>query len=195
MKYFYRLTENNTILDFTSCDSVEIVPAFIKEQYIETDRKIIELVDGRFAFEDEVNLAEEKKRRVEKEFEEAKQAKLNEAGAIFAEQRDKVRFIQLDEERRYGFDCANEDVTNFMASYIPLLITQGGITEYKVYLDETNLKDKKLVELSFDDMHKTYLEVSTDQKSAYKRYEGIVAQINACANKGELEAIVLGVDA
>lgn len=171
--------------------TVDHIPAFIRELYIETDRKIIKLTDGSFAFEDEVNLAEEEKRRIAKEFEEAKQAKLNEAGAMFARERDKVRFIQLDENRKYGFDCANEDVTNFMASYVPLLIMQGGTTEYKVYLNENNIKEKELVYLSFEDMHKAYLEVSADQKEAYKWYGAIKARIDACTTKEEVEAIVV----
>ena len=120
-----------------------------------------------------------------------KSIKHNEARKAFAQKRDAVRFIQLDDKRKYGFDCANEDVTNFMASYIPLLIMQGGTTEYKVYLNEDNLKEKKLVELSFEDMHKTYLEVSTSQKSDYKWYESIVAQIKACTTKDELNGIKL----
>ena len=171
--------------------TVDHVPAFIREQYIETERKIIKLVDGSFAFEDEVNLAEEEKRRRAKEFEEAKEAKLNEAGVMFAQERDKVRFIQLDEVRKYGFDCANEDVTNFMASYVPLLIMQGGTTEYKVYLNENNIKEKELVCLSFADMHKAYLEVSADQKEAYKWYGAIKARIDACTTVEEVEDIVL----
>ena len=58
--------------------TIDHVPAFIRELYIETERKIIKLVDGSFAFEDEVNLAEEEIRRVEKEFNEAVQKKLAE---------------------------------------------------------------------------------------------------------------------
>lgn len=127
----------------------------------------------------------------QKPFEMAKAEKITEAGALFAQKRDAIRFIQLDETRNYGFDCANEDVTNFMASYMPLLIMRGGTTEYKVYLDETDLDNKKLVELSFEDMYKTYSEVSTDQKKAYKWYEAVKAQLNACTTKEELEAIVL----
>jgi hypothetical protein len=78
-----------------------------------------------------------------------------------------------------------------MASYIPLLIMQGGTTEYKVYLDEDNMDEKRLVELSFADMFKTYTEVSADQKGAYKWYENIKERIMACTTKEEVEAIVL----
>ena len=85
MTTFYRLKEDGKILDYTEIEkvydeqgNVTNVPAFIQEQYIETERKIIELVDGSFAFEDEVNLEEEERKRKEKEFNEAKHAKLHE---------------------------------------------------------------------------------------------------------------------
>lgn len=58
--------------------TIDHVPAFIRELYTETERKIIKLTDGSFAFEDEVNLDEEAKKKAEKEFNEAKQAKLQE---------------------------------------------------------------------------------------------------------------------
>lgn len=76
MKYYYRLTENNTILDYISFEDGENVPAFICEQYAETDRKIIKLTDGRFAFEDEVNLEEEAIKKAEKELATAKYNKI-----------------------------------------------------------------------------------------------------------------------
>ncbi len=85
MTTFYRLKENGTILDYTEFDVIydeegnaTNIPAFIREQYIETERKIIKLVDGSFAFEDEVNLEEEARLQVEKEFNEAVQTKLQE---------------------------------------------------------------------------------------------------------------------
>lgn len=51
----------------------------------------------------------------------------------------------------YGFDCAPEDITNFMAAYTPLMVNQDGETGYKVWLD----KDKKgLVMLNYASMKK-----------------------------------------
>jgi hypothetical protein len=85
MTTFYRLKENGTILDYTEIDVIYDeegnainVPAFIKELYTETDREIIVLTDGSFAFKDTVDLVEEAKRKAEKEFNEAKQAKIAE---------------------------------------------------------------------------------------------------------------------
>ena len=78
MTTFYRLKEDDTILDYTSFEDTANVPAFIKELYTETERKIIKLVDGSFAFEDEVNLEEQARLQVEKEFNEAKKAKRSE---------------------------------------------------------------------------------------------------------------------
>ena len=75
-KYYYRLKEDNTILDYTSFEDNADIPAFVKELYTETDREIIVLTDGSFAFKDTVDLEAEAKRKVEKEFNEAKQAKI-----------------------------------------------------------------------------------------------------------------------
>ena len=78
MKTYYRLKEDNTILDYTSFEDNANVPAFIKELYTETDREIIVLTDGSFAFKDTVDLEAEANRKAEKEFNEAKKAKLTE---------------------------------------------------------------------------------------------------------------------
>ena len=77
-KYYYRLKEDGTFLDYTSFEDNAKVPSFIKELYTETDRKIIQLVDGSFAFEDEVNLEEEAIKKAEKELATAKSNKINE---------------------------------------------------------------------------------------------------------------------
>lgn len=195
MKYYYRLKEDGKILDYTEIEkvydeegNVTNVPAFISEQYIETERKIIQLVDGGFAFEDETNLAEEERKRKEKEFEKAKQTKLNEAGALFAQKRDARRFVQLDENRYYGFDCASEDITNFLARWTPLAMMGGGESQYKVWLNET---EKDLVVLSLADYNLVYQVVSASQLEAYNWYKLVQAQINACTTKEELEGIAL----
>ena len=56
----------------------DVVNDYIRNNYLCTDEEIVQLVDGTFAFADEVNLEEEAKRKAEKEFTEAKQAKLTE---------------------------------------------------------------------------------------------------------------------
>ena len=66
MKTFYRLKENGTILDFCEFENDVDIPAFIQEQYKETDRKIIKLTDGGLAFEDEVNQEEESTKEIAK---------------------------------------------------------------------------------------------------------------------------------
>ena len=196
MTTFYRLKEDGTILDYTEIAIIKDeegnainVPAFIKELYTETERKIIKLTDGSFAFEDTVNLAEEERKRKEKEFNDAKQAKLYEAGATFAQERDKVRFIQLDENRYYGFDCASEDITNFMARWSPLAMMGGGESDYKVWFNET---EKGLVKLSLADYNLVYKVVSDSQLEAYAWYEKIKAEIMACTTIEELEEIKWG---
>lgn len=120
--------------------------------------------------------------------EELKKAKLTEAGSLFAQKRDERRFIQLDENRYYGFDCASEDITNFLARWIPLAMMGGGESQYKVWLNET---EKDLVMLSLADYNLVYQVVSASQLEAYDWYKVVQTQINACTTKEELEAIVL----
>ena len=71
-------------------------------------------------------------------FDYAKNRYINAAGVEFANRRDKIRWVEIG-EITYGFDCAVDDITNFMAAYTPLMVNQDGETGYKVWLD----KDKK----------------------------------------------------
>ena len=118
---------------------------------------------------------------------ELKTAKLNEAGSLFAQKRDARRFVKLDENRYYGFDCASEDITNFLARWAPLAMMGGGESQYKVWLNET---EKDLVMLSLADYNLVYQVVSASQLEAYDWYKVVQTQIKACTTKEELEAIV-----
>ena len=124
----------------------------------------------------------------EQTLEELKAAKIKEAGTLFAQKRDTIRFIDLPSGKNYGFDCASEDITNFMAAYTPLMIEKSGGTGYKVWLNQTN---KGLVTLDYADMKFVYDTVRTSQLEAYTWYEAIKVQINACTTKEELDNITL----
>lgn len=124
----------------------------------------------------------------EQTLKELKAAKIKEAGTLFAQKRDTVRFIDLPSGKNYGFDCASEDITNFMAAYTPLMIEKSGGTGYKVWLNQIN---KGLVTLDYADMKFTYDTVRTSQLEAYTWYEAIKVQINACTTKEELDNITL----
>lgn len=88
----------------------------------------------------------------------------NSLGVEFVKRRDSVRFINLPSGKRYGFDTASEDITNFMAAYTPLAIKGGGSTGYKVWLSE---EEKGLVILTYEDLDFAYNFVRTSQLSAY----------------------------
>ena len=113
---------------------------------------------------------------------------INDAGAEFARRRDAIRWVEID-GFVCGFDCAVDDITNFMAAYTPLLIAQAGKTGYKVWLDENT---KGLKELTYDDMRKAYDTVRTSQLEAYAWYENIKARLLAVTEaegKEKLEEI------
>ena len=67
--------------------------------------------------------------------EELQANKLNEAGAEFAKRRDAIRWVQVSDGNAYGFDCASEDITNFMAAWKAAEV--DGYTGYKVWFTET----------------------------------------------------------
>lgn len=113
----------------------------------------------------------------------------NELGAEFANRRDAVRWINLPSGNRYGFDCAVEDISNFMAAYTPLLIAGSGETGYKVWKSET---EKGLVILTLADMQAAYTYVRESQLSAYAWLASSQAKINAVTEaegKEKLQAV------
>lgn len=121
-------------------------------------------------------------------FDYAKNRYIKAAGAEFAKRRDAIRFIDVGGVT-YGFDCASDDITNFMAAYTPLMLNQDGETVYKVWLD----KDKKgLVMFSYAGMKKAYDTVRSSQLAAYAWYEDIKAKLIAVTEaegKEKLEEI------
>lgn len=137
---------------------------------------------------------EEPKEPVEPEptLEELKENKLSEAKQEFARKRDAVRFVKVDDINTYGFDCASEDITNFLAAYTALTnnVTKSSTntTMYKVWLNET---DKGIVELNLEQMNKVFDTVRNSQFEAYAWLEQIQTKIDVCQSKEDLDAIVL----
>lgn len=115
----------------------------------------------------------------------AKERYIKAAGAEFAKRRDAIRFIDFDGVT-YGFDCASDDITNFMAAYTPLLIKGTGTTFYKVWLTDTT---KGMVEFNAEQMTAVYDDVRNGQMAAYAWYEEVKARIEAATTKDELDSI------
>ena len=112
-----------------------------------------------------------------------------ELGSEFANRRDAVRWVNLPSGNRYGFDCAVEDISNFMAAYTPLLIAGSGETGYKVWKSET---EKGLVILTFSDMQAAYTYVRESQLSAYTWLSASQDKINSVTEadgKEKLQAV------
>lgn len=122
----------------------------------------------------------------EKTLEQLKAEKHNAAGAAFAAKRDAIRFIKLSDGNTYGFDCANEDVTNFMANWKAAEL--DGQTEHKVWLDEST---KGMVVMQLADFKTVFDIANKSQKEAYLWYGEIAARIAAATSKEELDAIEL----
>ena len=121
---------------------------------------------------------------------ELKEAKSQKAGEVFATKRDAIRWVKVDEIHTYGFDCASEDITNFLAAYtfLDTQVEKSNTTMYKVWLDKEN---KGIVELNLEQMSTVFNNVRTSQFEAYAWLEQVQTQIEACQSKEDLDAIVL----
>lgn len=124
----------------------------------------------------------------EPSLDELKEIKLNKAGELFAQKRDAIRWVKVDGIHTYGFDCASEDITNFLAAYtfLDTQVEKSNTTMYKIWLDKEN---KGIVELNLEQMSKVFNDVRTSQFEAYAWYENIKQQINNCQSKEDLNAI------
>lgn len=122
----------------------------------------------------------------EQTLEEAKADKHREAGAAFAKKRDAIRQVRLSDGNTYGFDCANEDITNFMASWKAAEVS--GSAPYKVWKADGS---KGMITMQLADFKTVFNAVRESQLAAYAWYGAVDAQIQAAATKEELEAIVL----
>ena len=109
------------------------------------------------------------------------------AGLLFAQKRDTIRWLDIN-GKKYGFDCASEDITNFMAAYTPLLIAGTGTVFYKVWLSET---EKGIVELTAENMTAVYTAVRSGQMAAYAWYEAKKAEIQNIKSVEDLNTIDL----
>lgn len=122
----------------------------------------------------------------EQTLEEAKADKHREAGAAFAKKRDAIRQIGISDGNTYGFDCANEDITNFMASWKAAEVS--GSTPYKVWIADGG---KGLITMQLADFDTVFKAVRDSQLEAYAWYGTVDAKIQACETKEELAEIVL----
>lgn len=117
----------------------------------------------------------------------AKERYIKAAGAEFARRRDAIRFIDVG-GKTYGFDCASDDITNFMAAYTPLLLAGKGTVFYKVWLTDST---KGIVELNAEQMTAVYDDVRSGQMAAYAWYDVVKARIEAATTVDELNGIDL----
>lgn len=117
-----------------------------------------------------------------KPFARTKEEALARAKETFAARRDAVRWVD-----GYGYDCATEDITNFMAAYTPLLVAGTGSVQYKVHLPSG---DKTIVTLTADTMTRVYNTVRTSQLADYAWYETVRTQINDAQTEEELASIL-----
>ena len=116
---------------------------------------------------------------------EIKQEKLKQLGSAFAVKRDAIRWVDVS-GGHYGFDCANDDITNFMASWKAAEL--AGSTLYKVWTSES---EKGMVTLTTEDFTAVFNAVRQSQYEAYAWYGTKKAEIENAATVEEINAVGL----
>ena len=193
MKYYYRLKEDGTFLDCTSFEDNANVPAFIKELYQETDREIIVLTDGSFAFKDTVDLEAEAKRKTEKEFNEGKQSKLQEVDSYVA---SKITggFVSLASGEPVTYD-SDKDTQLTMQGIALNVQTPLFAQEYPngcpVRGYPIGSDAKQVYMLNAEQVMRWCADLSMHIGTCKQRGWELQAMVKACTTKEELEAIVL----
>ena len=105
-------------------------------------------------------------------FKELKHRIHHKLGEQFAKKRDQIRW-----HNNYGYDCANEDITIFLAAYIKLSqeynawkangeVGTEPFTVYKVYTNPDS-DEKTLIQLTFPQMDEVYTLVRNSQLDSY----------------------------
>ena len=162
MKYYYRLKEDGTFLDYASFEDNANVPAFIREQYTETDRKIIMLTDGSFAFEDEVDQEAEALAKLVK-------AK-DEKGVEMKAERDRLQETPIQYGEKW-FDYNKESLQKLNEARDDL----AGADEKQVWI----CADNSLTFLSYEDImgiKKVGKDRSNDLHMQYLKLKILIAQ-------------------
>lgn len=175
--------------------TIDHVPAFIRELYIETERKIIKLTDGSFAFEDEVNLVEEAKRKAEKELAEAKKHAEEVQYNKYQKEKYSIAWVERTDGTKIGFDTdiaqgSQTDwhsVRRIIDDGIALGMYAEGVEPTAPYKYWKNEHEKEYGVVTLTELIKAGLISSQTQNKAYAAFEAIKAEIAKCQTIEEVQ--------
>ena len=164
MKKYLLLDERGYCASGVFLEGIDIIPEGAIEVTDEEERKYLERkrknADGTWA---DYEMTPEEKKKIE----------LYDAKRTFIKERDAIRWVTCADGNTYGFDCANEDIVNFMAGQKMAEIE--GKVYYKVWLTATT---KGLVVLTKEDFAKVFAEARQSQIVAYAKYEAIKKELS-----------------
>lgn len=194
-KYYYRLKEDGTFLDYTSFEDDANVPAFIKEQYQETDREIIVLTDGSFAFKDSVDLEAEAKRKAEKELAEAKKQAENYQFEKYKKEKYGIAWVERADGTRIGFDTDIEQGSQTDWNSVRRVLDDGialgkfaeGVEPYAPYKYWISETEKEYGIVTLTELRLAGFISSEMQNAAYAKFEAIKKEIEACTTVEEVQ--------
>lgn len=175
MKTYYRFKDNGEILDCCEFGDNAEIPVFIQEQYTETDRKIIKLIDGSLAFEDEVDQEEEAKKEI---------AKLKEAKtAAFKAARNAEEVVPVEwDGNLYDYDSDSRERMRIKRQDIEDKGGKGTIL--------WTLANNEQTEIGLDDFKGINSVAAGRSEALHDKYNSLKAKVEVAASKEELENIV-----
>lgn len=191
--------ENNEIVSYQ-----DDVNDYIKSNYLCTDKEIVQLVDGTFAFADEVDFDAEAKRKAEKEFAKAKQAKLTEVdqwtatkitgGFVSNCYNGENILYDTDQDTQLTMTIAKSLCeSERFAEELPNGMECRGYEQVGTDTDGTMVfsKDKTIYYFSPEQVKGWIEDFGLHLRECKKQGWIKQAQVNACTTKEELEAVVL----
>ena len=171
--------ENNEIVGYQD-DAND----YIKSNYLRTDKEIVQLVDGTFAFADEVNYEEEAEKLLAKQLEEIKKTKLT----SLKNTRDTLE-VEPIEYNGNNFDYDEKARDRINAAIIALDI-QTQLTGTEASLSWTTADNKEAI-VTANDLRGLIAMVALRSNELHIAYRKAKDKVNACTTKEELESIVL----
>lgn len=192
---YYRQNKDGSIIDFVEYTANEIIPSFILEQYTPTERTIIELVEGSFVFADTVDMAEVEAERRQKEFETARQVKLQ-AISEWTEHKITGGFISQCTGSPMRYD-SDRDTQNTVSSDLntiylsPEKFNENFPNGYPMrgYPENTNIK--QVYFLTKEQLLQWNVDLGLHRGTCKQNGWIKQAEVNAAQSKEELDAIIL----
>ena len=182
--------ENNEIVSYQ-----DDVNDYIKSNYLCTDKEIVQLVDGTFAFADEVNYEEEAEKLLTKQLEEAKKHAEEVQYHKYQKEKYGIAWVERADGTKIGFDTDIDQGSQTDWHSVRRIIDDGvalgmfgeGVEPTAPYKYWINEHEKEYGIVTLTELIKAGLISSQTQNKAYVAFENVKAEIAKCKTIEEVQ--------